>query len=234
MSELLAIIPARGGSKRIPRKNIRLFIDRPILQYSIDAAIRTGMFSEIMVSTDDEEIADLAGSLGAEVPFLRSADTSTDEATTSEVISEVVRKYRASGRKFDFICCIYPTAPFIKSANLQKAYDILRENAAWSVVPVVKYSFPIQRSFTIENGLLKMQWPQYRDTRSQDLPAAFHDAGQFYFLDAQKFLNNGTIFNERTVGMEILETEAQDIDTETDWKLAELKYRYLMSGDLEI
>lgn len=231
MGNCVAIIIARGGSKRITRKNIRDFLGNPILKYSIDAALGAGCFDEVMVSTDDKEIAHIALSCGAKIPFMRTPKTATDFATTSDVIFEVLNKYRKLGREFDYCCCVYPTAPFITAEKLKIAYKKLIENKAKSVVPVVKYGFPIQRSFKIEEGLIKMNWPEYLDARSQDLPPAFHDCGQFYFLRTDTFLESKKLFTDHTIPYIMPESEVQDIDNEEDWKIAELKYKLLNTYD---
>lgn len=227
MANCLAIITARGGSKRIPRKNIKFFLGQPIIQYSIDAALNAGCFDEVMVSTDDMEISDLAKSLGASVPFIRSAETSDDHSTTADVIQEVLKTYENEGKKFDYCCCIYPTAPFVTAGKLCTAYKKLTETGAESVVPVVRFGFPILRSFKIVDGLVKMNWPEYMTARSQDLPGAFHDCGQFYFLRVNSFLKNQKLFTDFTVPVEMPESEVQDIDNEEDWKVAEIKYTFL-------
>jgi pseudaminic acid cytidylyltransferase len=228
MENCLAIITARGGSKRIPRKNIKNFIGVPIIKYSIDAALNAGCFDEVMVSTDDLEIADIGMALGANAPFLRSEVTSNDFATTAEVIKEVVEAYGALGREFKYVCCIYPTAPFVTAEKLAKSFLMLTNSNAKSLVPVVKYGFPILRSFKLEDGCIKMNWPEHMTTRSQDLPPAFHDCGQFYFLKTNDFLAEMKIFMDNTIGYEMPESEVQDIDSYEDWKIAEIKYTFLL------
>jgi pseudaminic acid cytidylyltransferase len=229
MENAVAIITARGGSKRIPRKNIRPFLGRPIIQYSIDTALSSGCFEEVMVSTDDLEIAETALSLGAKVPFMRSSLTAGDFSTTAEVLLEVLEEYMKLGRNFTFCCGIYPTAPFLTGAKLKSAFEKLKFTGADAVIPVVRYSFPIQRSFRVDNGVLKMNFPEYTLTRSQDLPASLHDSGQFYLLRSETFLEYRKLFPDLSVPFELDELEVQDIDTEEDWKLAELKYRFLQS-----
>ena len=224
----LAIITARGGSKRIPRKNIKDFLGQPIIKYSIDAALKSGCFQEVMVSTDDDEIASIAKAAGAFVPFKRSEKTSDDYATTADVITEVINWYSNRGIEFTHFCCIYPTAPFVTASKLQTAYQKLIETCADSVVPVVKFGFPILRSFKIENGIAKMNWPEYMQTRSQDLPSAYHDCGQFYFLKTDAFMREKKMFTDFTIPYEMPESEVQDIDTLEDWKIAEIKYSFLL------
>jgi len=228
MRKALAIITARGGSKRIPRKNVKLFLGHPIIKYSIDAAIRSECFDEIMVSTDDEEIANIAIECGASVPFTRSQKNADDHSTTADVLEEVLNKYTELGKTYDYACCIYPTAPFITAEKLKTAFEKLLETGADSVIPVVRYSFPIQRSFKIENGFARMNWPEFQNTRSQDLAPAYHDCGQFYFLKTNAFIKNKKLFTDLTVPVEMPESEVQDIDNEEDWKIAEIKYRLLI------
>lgn len=228
MSDCLAIITARGGSKRIPRKNIRDFFGKPIITYSIAAALNARCFSEVMVSTDDREIAEIAAGFGALVPFFRSAATSDDLATTADVLAEVLVEYRNRNRYFEYACCLYPTAPFITPEKLKYGYRLLQETGADSVLPVVRFSYPIQRGLKIEDDRLSMFSPEYMNYRSQDLSPAYHDSGQFYFFQVESFLQNRRLFTGNTVPMVIPETEVQDIDTEDDWQIAEMKYRLLL------
>lgn len=225
----LCIIPARGGSKRIPRKNVRAFLGEPIVVHPIRAALRSGCFSEVMVSTDDAEIAAVATSAGANVPFLRSAENASDQAGTVAVLDEVLKRYAAEkGREFDIACCLYPTAVFASPALLLRGRDLLLEDEATdSVIPVVRYGYPIQRSMRMEAGRLTMRWPEYLPTRSQDLEAAFHDAGQFYWFRVASLQRHGRLMTETTRGLELPEAEVQDVDNEVDWELAEIKRRRL-------
>lgn len=223
----LAVITARGGSKRIPRKNIKDFCGKPILAYSIRAAVESGVFDEIMVSTDDMEIAEIAKKYGAEVPFYRSEATANDFAVTSQVLGEVIEEYSRRGKKFDEVCCIYPTAPFVTGARLKEAMESLADTGADSVLPVVRFSFPPQRGVKLNDGCLEYVYPQHRNTRSQDLEPWYHDVGQFYCIRVESFLKQRGLVMEKTVPLVLSEMEIQDIDTEEDWKLAELKYRLL-------
>lgn len=225
----IAIITARGGSKRIPRKNIKDFLGKPIIAYSIEASLKSGIFQEVMVSTDDAEIAEVAQKYGAKVPFMRSAKNSDDFATTADVLVEVLEEYQKRGQKFEYACCLYPTAPFVTAEKLQKAFNLLLEHKADSVVPVAAFSYPIWRSLKIENGKLQMNFPENLNKRSQDLPPAYHDVGQFYFFQVAKFLSTKRLFSDFSVPLHISELEMQDIDNETDWKLAELKYNLTTS-----
>ncbi len=220
----IAIITARGGSKRIPKKNIKEFCSKPIICYSIEAALSSGLFDEVMVSTDSEEIAEIAKKAGAKVPFMRSAGNSDDHATTADVLLEVLADYEKTGKTFDSLCCIYPTAPFVTASKLQEAVRLLETKEADAVVPVVRYSFPPQRAFVRSGDYTVMKYPEHARTRSQDLEPYFHDAGQFYCLDVAAFLREKAVFMPRLISLEMPETEVQDIDNETDWKLAELKY----------
>lgn len=221
----IAIITARGGSKRIPKKNIREFCGKPILFYSIEAALESGLFEEVMVSTDSEEIAGLAREAGAKVPFMRSGETAGDYATTAQVLLEVLSEYEKRGRYFDTLCCLYPTAPFVTAEKLQKAMRLLEKENVDSVVPVVRYSYPPQRAFVVKDGRTVLKSPEYLGCRSQDLEPYFHDCGQFYCLQTARFVQKRQIFTEDMLSLEMPETQVQDIDNETDWQLAELKYR---------
>lgn len=227
----IAMITARGGSKRIPRKNIKEFCGKPILAYSIEAALESGVFDEVMVSTDDEEIAQVAQKYGAKVPFYRSRETSNDYATTNDVISEVLREYEKLGEHFEVACCIYPTAPFVTADRLKEAVELLEDKNAESVMPVVRFSFPPQRSVVLEEGFLKFKWPEYMMSRSQDLEPFYHDVGQFYCLRVESFLRKDRLIMDKSVPLEISDLEAQDIDNEEDWKIAEMKYRLLKEGN---
>ncbi|MBY0370341.1 pseudaminic acid cytidylyltransferase [bacterium] len=223
----LAVITARGGSKRIPRKNVRPFCGKPILAYSIEAALQSGCFDEVMVSTDDDEIAALAEKYGARVPFRRSPATSNDYATTADVLLEVLSAYREHGQSPRLLCCLYPTAPFITPQVLRAGLDRMESDSTLDTLfPVVRFSFPIQRALRMrEGGQMQFFQPEHRLTRSQDLEPAYHDAGQFYWLRAASLIQTGALLGHHTAGIEIPEWSAQDIDNEADWVLAELKYR---------
>ena len=219
----LCIITARGGSKRIPRKNIKEFLGKPIIAYSIEAALQSGIFDEIMVSTDDEEIKAVAERFGATVPFMRSANTSNDYASTSDVLNEVLDEYEKRGKTFDFFSCIYPTAPFVTAEKLKAAFKKLQESDADELTPVIQFSYPPQRAFVIQDGSLVFQYPEYRLSRSQDLQPIYHDCGQFYFYktDIYRGLRKGT---GKRLPFIMPEEETQDIDNFSDWALAEIKY----------
>lgn len=224
----LAIIPARGGSKRIPHKNIKPFLGRPIIAYSIEAALGSGLFEEVMVSTDDVEIAEIARQEGASVPFLRSTENANDYATLADVLVEVVNAYKERGYEFDLICCLLPTAPLISSEDVRSAYDQLVMSTFDSICPVVAFSYPILRSLSIdEKGNLNMNWPEYRFSRSQDLRPAYHDSGTFYWIKTSSLLKDKKLLSENGTAIVLDEFRVQDIDTDTDWALAEMKYKLL-------
>ena len=225
----IAIITARGGSKRIPHKNIKPFLGKPILCYSIEAAIKSEIFDEVMVSTDDEKIAEIAVAAGAKVPFYRSPETSNDYATTADVIMEVLQEYLKLGRQFDKACCIYPTAPFLTADTIHDAMQLLITEKADSVMPVVKFSFPPQRAVIIREGRLIANTPEYMNSRSQDLESMFHDCGQFYCLDTAQFMEQKKLIMTNTHPYIQDERYVQDIDTQEDWDIAEMKMKILQS-----
>jgi N-acylneuraminate cytidylyltransferase len=229
MKEAIAIITARGGSKRIPKKNIRKFCGKPIIAYSIEAAKNSGLFSEVMVSTDSEEIAEIARQYGAAVPFLRSEKTSDDYATTADVLLEVIENYQEMGKSFEYLCCIYPTAPFVTPEKLQAAMRLMKEEAQAQVVMTVEaFSYPPQRCFVIdEQGLMQYKYPEYQRARSQDLEKQYHDAGQFYMYRTDNYLERQGKITDGIKAIIVPEPEAQDIDNEDDWKIAELKYQLM-------
>ncbi|MBE5745086.1 MAG: pseudaminic acid cytidylyltransferase [Clostridiales bacterium] len=226
----IAIITARGGSKRIPKKNIKEFCGKPIIAYSIEAALQSGVFDEVMVSTDSEEIAAIAKKYGARVPFLRSEKTSNDYATTADVIEEVLDGYEKVGKTFDVFCCIYPTAPFVTGEKLKEATKTLIQSPAESLTPVVKYGFPPQRALVIREGNLQFQYPEFAKARSQDLEPVYHDCGQFYVCKVEAFKKNRSVISSQAIAYIVPEEEVQDIDTMTDWVLAEVKYKTFIIG----
>ena len=222
----ICIIPARGGSKRIPRKNIKDFLGKPIIAYSIEAALKSNLFDEVMVSTDDEEIAAIARQYGASVPFMRSTETASDYATTADVLLEVIAKYREFGKEFDVLCCLYATAPFVEAKRLKECFELLQDDID-SAFTVVEYSYPIQRSLVCQNKLIRMAYPEYKTSRSQDLQKHYHDAGQFYFSTVKNLIENKFLWGTHTSPLVLSELEVQDLDTLTDWHLAEMKYKLL-------
>lgn len=223
----IAIITARGGSKRIPRKNIKEFLGKPILAYSIQAALDSRLFDTVMVSTDDEEIAEIARSYGAEVPFYRSAETANDYATTNDVLLEVLAEYEKRGAYFEVGCCIYPTAPFVTAQKLEDAMAQFMASDADSMIPVVPFSYPPKRGMVIRDGKLIFEYPQYLDARSQDLEANYHDVGQFYFFRTKAYQRNRKLMVGNILPYVVSEMEVQDIDNLTDWEIAELKYKVM-------
>lgn len=219
----LAIIPARGGSKRIPRKNIKDFLGKPVIAYSIEAALNSDLFDEVMVSTDDQEIAEIADKYGAKIPFMRSKKNADGYATTMDVIHEVLNYYKEKQKKeFQFACCIYPTAPLIKISHLHEGFEILKKQNYISVFPIVVFSYPVWRGLEVEEeGKTMMLWPEYLNSRSQDLKKVYHDAGQWYWFNTAKIID--TLFTNNSGAIILAEEEVQDLDTITDWKLAEMK-----------
>lgn len=227
----IAIIPARGGSKRIPRKNIKDFLGKPIITYSIEVALSSGLFDEVMVSTDDEEITTIAKEAGAAVPFLRSKEASDDHATTFAVIREVLDSYKMQGRTFDYVCCIYPTAPLLSVDSLNDAFNMLASKEYSCVFPVVAYSYPVLRSLNFEGDFIKMVWPENENKRSQDLPTFYHDAGQFYFFKPEPILQQKKLWVKNSGAVILTEECVQDIDNEVDWQLAELKFKLKLDSN---
>jgi pseudaminic acid cytidylyltransferase len=225
----VAIIPARGGSKRIPRKNIKHFLGKPIIAYSIEVAFNSGLFDEVMVSTDDEEIAEVARRYGAKVPFMRSQTTSDDYATTVEVLMEVLADYRRlENKNFDIGCCIYPTAPLASTDALTQGFTKLINESFDSVFPVLAFSYPIWRGLEImESGKIQLVWKEYAAARSQDLKSVFHDAGQWYWFRTTALQEHRTLMSANAGAVYLTELEVQDIDSLTDWQIAELKYQVI-------
>lgn len=224
---MIAIITARGGSKRIPKKNIKDFLGKPIISYSIEAALTSKLFDRVMVSTDSEEIKKVAIRYGAEVPFMRSEKTSDDFATTRDVLLEVIEEYKRIGIEFDEFACIYPTAPFITSSLLIDAYKKFKGENANALIPVVKFSFPPQRAFVIKDNHLGLFDKDSFLRRSQDLEPLYHDCGQFYIYNTSEFIKCNKPIMDCTIGFELDESLIQDIDTLEDWNLAEMKYKII-------
>ena len=227
-SKLIAIIPARGGSKRIPRKNIKLFHGKPIIAYSIEAAIQSGLFDEVVVSTDDEEIELIAKQFNVLI-HKRSAKNADDFATTSDVIDEVLKDLESTLGTIDVLCCIYPTSPLIQKNDLQLAFKTFQDNKSDVVLAASPFSFPPQRGFTLENDKLKLVAPECIQMRSQDLQKNYHDAGAFYFVNPESFKITKNLWEGKINAYILNETKIQDIDSEEDWKMAELKYQLLIS-----
>ncbi|WP_158860021.1 pseudaminic acid cytidylyltransferase [Lunatibacter salilacus] len=226
----ICIILARGGSKRIPGKNIKDFSGKPIIAYSIEAALSSGVFDEVMVSTDATEIARIAENFGAKVPFFRTDKNADDHATTADAIEEVLLEYCKLGKQFINACCLYPTAPFVSPDSLKEGRRILGESAAETVFPIVKFGYPVWRGLSKDReAAVEMIWKEHLNSRSQDLKEVYHDAGQWYWIDVKRFLKSKKLFTDNSKGVELSPLEVQDIDTLHDWHLAELKYGYLQS-----
>ena len=221
----IAIITARGGSKRIPKKNIKNFCGKPVIIYSIEAALKSKLFDEVMVSTDDKEIAEISIENGAKVPFYRSKETSNDFATTRDVLVEVINEYKNRGMNFDNMCCIYPVAPFISEEKIIESYYLLIENKADSVLPMVNFSVPPQTGFYIRDNRVVPYNSAFAKVNTQDIEKIYYDPGQFYWHKISTFFNNDSTLTK--IPFVISELEAQDVDNEIDWIMAELKYNYL-------
>lgn len=222
----IAIIPARGGSKRIPRKNIKKFCGKPIIAYSIEAALKSSCFDKVIVSTDDEEIADVAKFYGAEVPFIRPSKISNDYATTLEVIAHALYWYEQQGYEIEAACCIYATAPFIRESALLEGHIKLQHDDVEFVVSAALFSFPIQRAINIdEAGKISMRQPEHALSRSQDLELSYHDAGQFFWGKKTAILENKPLFADHSRIVLLPREHVQDIDTLEDWNFAELLFQ---------
>ncbi len=229
MKNTIAIITARGGSKRIPQKNIKPFFGKPMIGYAIEACKEAGIFSTIMVSTDSKEIAEIARSYGAKIPFMRSDRTSSDFATTYDVLEEVVTNYENKDISFDSLCCVYPCVPFLRGSTLKSAYAHFNKSTVEGVQPVCKYPVPIEWAMKIENGILVPNDHEALKLRSQDLTPKYFDVGMFYFIKTKALLEQKTLVPSKTFAYIMNENEIQDIDTMDDWNLAELKMK-LMRG----
>lgn len=228
----LAVIPARGGSKRIPRKNIREFHGKPIIAWSIEAALETRLFDRVIVSTDDEEIASVASQYGAEQPFVRPPELADDHATTLAVMKHAVEWFDQNEKSPELVACIYATAPFVRASDLRRAHDLLADDDADYAFPVCRFPFPIQRALRREpDGHVSLFHPEHESTRSQDLEEAWHDAGQFYLGTARAFREARSLMSGNSLGVELPRERVQDIDTEEDWRLAELMFAALRDRD---
>jgi len=229
----VAVIPARGGSKRIPRKNIREFAGKPMIAHSISCALQSGLFERVIVSTDDEEIARVARGCGAEVPFQRPKELSEDRSGMPEVIVHAIQWLQDRGANPSAVCCIFATAPFIRQEDLKEGLAVLEADNWNYVFSATTFAFPIFRSFKKSaKGGLEMFFSEHYHTRSQDLPEALHDAGQFYWARPQAWLNNTRIFGESSTVIQIPRWRVQDIDTEEDWRRAELMWQVLQTNKL--
>lgn len=223
----IAIIPARGGSKRIPRKNIKEFCGKPMIAWSIEAARASGLFSHIVVSTDDAEIAAISRELGAETPFVRPVELSDDLASTDAVLTHAVGEAIRIYGPFRSGCCVYPTNPLLCASDLRQGFDLLVAESAPTAFPVVRYDFPVQQAFLLDGVHPRARWPDQLEARSQDLAPHFHDAGAFYWFDTDAFARSGKLFVEEAVVFEIGDDKCQDINTPEDWAAAEVKFRVL-------
>ena len=226
----IAIIPARGGSKRIPKKNIKHFLGKPIIAYSIQAAIRSNLFDRVVISTDSDEISKIAHTFGGETPFIRPDNLSDDYSGTHEVIGHAVKSLEDDGCKLDYVCCIYPTAPLIQIEDIKKGFQLVKNGQYRSVMAATSYSYPVHRSFEVlSSGGLKMIFPEHYKTRSQDLPEIYHDAGQFYWAKPEVWKDKPSSYNETNGVVKLPNFRVQDIDTIEDWQRAENIYKSLFN-----
>jgi pseudaminic acid cytidylyltransferase len=223
----VAVIPARGGSKRIPRKNIKYFCGKPMIAWSIEVAKVSGLFDHIIVTTDDDEIAEVAKEWGAEVPFMRPPDLSDDHASTDSVVLHAVQESQRIYGSLGQGCCVYPTNPFLTIGDLNRGLDMLLTHRATSAFPVVKYDFPIEQAFLLDGARPSAKWPDKLKERSQDLPDHYHDAGMFYWFDVEKFLTETRLFCVDSVAFVIPSDRCQDMNTPEDWEHAEIKFRVM-------
>ncbi len=227
MAKVIAVIPARGGSKRIPRKNIKDFYGKPLIAYSIEVAINSKLFDKVVVSTDDEEIASIAKAYGADVPFLRPKELSDDFTGTDEVVSHTLEYFKNRGEVFDYVCTIYATAPLLQEKYLIEGFEKLKNSDAVHAFSVTSMPFPIQRTFKIdENGRCKMFFPEHYMTRSQDLEEAYQDAGQFYWTKLNE-KSDEIMFGKDSIAVVLPRHLVQDIDTLEDWMRAEIMYKVI-------
>ena len=228
----IAIIPARGGSKRIPRKNIKSFCGQPMIAYSIKAALESGCFDKVIVSTDDQEIADVARLYGAEVPFMRPEVLANDHAGTSPVIKHAIEWFEQNNQQPSLVCCLYATAPFVQANTIKQALEQMQNTQADYCFTVTRFSFPIQRAIKrTENDRVEMFYPEHLLTRSQDLEEAYHDAGQFYWGKAEAWKAETPVFSQAASPFILPSYLVQDIDTAEDWKRAELMYTLLKQSN---
>lgn len=229
MNKSIAIIPARGGSKRIPGKNIKEFAGKPIIAYSIECALKTGLFDDVIVSTDDKKIAEISKKYGARVPFLRSKKTANDRASLESAMLETISRLEKQGKQYDYLCCVLPTAPFIESKKIIEGFDKISEGDFDAVFSIAKFDYPIQRALVKnKHGIVSMLYSDNMDKRSQDLDTVYHDAGQFYWLKTDNFLKEKQLFAKKSYGLELSSLQVQDIDTVEDWETAEIKYKTLI------
>ena len=222
----IAIIPARGGSKRIPRKNIKDFFGKPVIAYAIELAIKSGLFDCVMVSTEDEEIKEIAQDYGAEVPYLRKVINATDSASTYDVLEEVIDWYKVQGQKFNYGCCIYPVTPLLKDTSLKKGFDKLKKGNYDSVIPIAAFSHPIQRAlFTNKEGIVQIKDKNSFKQNTQDLTTYFHDTGQFYWFNSNICLMKKELLTDNSTSIILPHDQFQDVDNNEDWELMHLKFQ---------
>ena len=230
---VVCLIPARGGSKRIPRKNVKLFSGRPMISYSIEAALKSSLFDRVIVSTDDDEIAAISVAHGAEVPFRRPPDIASDTAGTDAVLVHALRWLESSDGLPEFACCIYPTAPLLEAADLQRGFKTIKSTGAVTAFSVTSFPYTIFRALRINDaGRAVMFWPENFARRSQDLPEAWHDAGQFYWLHVSPYLAEQRLFSSDSVPIYIPRHRVQDIDTPEDWEVAEKLYTLSSAAEI--
>lgn len=234
MGPRLAVIPARGGSQRIPHKNIRLFVGKPIISYSIEAALESGLFDQVIVSTDDPKIAEVAHNSGAQVPFLRPADLADAFTGTNAVVGHAVRHLRAHGSQFESVCCLYATAPFVSAVDLQDSCLRFEDSLMDFLFSVTRFEFPIQRSLRVKaDGSVEPMFAEAILRRSQDLEEAWHDAGQFYWGRPDAFADLRSMYQGNSLAWALDHRRVQDIDTVEEWARAEQLFTLLRTGDLE-
>ncbi len=230
----VAIIPARGGSKRIPGKNVKLFLGKPIIAYSIEAALDSNIFDKVIVSTDSDEIADVARSYGAEVPFYRPQELCDDHTETAPVICHTIQWLENNKSTPVFACCIYATAPFVEPLYIRKGFELINKYQSSTCFSVTTFPFPIFRALKINNnGSLEMFWPENELVRSQDLEEAYHDAGQFYWVDCKKFMNEPKLYAKDSCPVILPRYLVQDIDTYEDWEMAEYLFKAIHAGQTD-
>jgi len=225
----ICVIPARGGSKRIPMKNIQDFCGKPIIAWSIDTALKSNLFDKVVVTTDNAEIASVAKKYGAEVPFVRPADLSDDFSGTNAVVKHAIQWFISNGMNIDYACCLYATAPFVCSKYLEEGYRKLIRTQKSFAFSVTTFPFPIKRALRIKGDCVEPIWPENTMARSQDFEEAYHDAGQFYWGKANAFLDNKVLFSNKSIPVIIPRYLVQDIDSVEDWKRAELMFSALIA-----
>jgi pseudaminic acid cytidylyltransferase len=231
---MIAIIVARGGSKRIPGKNIKNFFGKPIISYAINATLESGLFDKVIVSTDSEEIADVSRTYGAEIPFIRPAELADDYIPILDVFHHAIQHYKNQSHDMKYFCGILPTAPFLRAEDLKRGFTIIKKHQVSSAFSVTTYGYPILRSLKVnDNGNLEMNWPEHEMTRSNDLEEVYHDAGQFYWLNCDSYLKSKRIYTEDSMPVILPRYLVQDIDTLEDWESAEIMYQTLLNKNKE-